>query len=87
MATERQRSFTGERAWSADRSRDQASERRYLENMQRAQPSAISAGISPRYTSRSVPLLMPEHKVRTRTSSAAGRGVGSSLISTQRGAV
>jgi hypothetical protein len=30
---------------------------------------------------------MPEHKVRTRTSPAAGRGVGSSLISTQRGAV
>jgi hypothetical protein len=34
-----------------------------------------------------VPLLMPENKVLTITSPAADRGVGSSLTSTQRGAV
>src|SRR6185437_1211961 len=46
-----------------------------------------SAGTSPRYTRRSVPPLMPERKVRTRTSPATGRGRGSSLISTRRGPI
>jgi hypothetical protein len=34
-----------------------------------------------------VPLLMPETRVLTITSPADGRGTGSSLISTRRGAV